>query len=194
MPRSNNLYKKYYSQIFESEIDKVELSDQDFNRILIKRFFVSKEAKTEFFRNYESSLEEYFEKNKLEKTRFARKVIIKTIDESNGRVDYDLIVPLNHEENLRNTKSYTAVSPKGAQYFISLFLSRDKRENILGDLEEEFLTEIYPKYGAKRAWFWYWTQVVGSVIPILVERCAKLLGVLFGITKFLDWLQKRTGS
>ena len=44
------------------------------------------------------------------------------------------------------------------------FLPKDKREHLPGDLEEEFATVILPTFGLRYAKFWFWWQVVRSIL------------------------------
>src|SRR4051812_9542271 len=46
------------------------------------------------------------------------------------------------------------------EYLLFLFLSSEDREQIPGDLQEEYITTIVPKFGAKRATLWYWAQTI----------------------------------
>ena len=49
-----------------------------------------------------------------------------------------------------------AVPPDRACFFLDLCLGKADREIMRGDLEEEFTTSILPRYGARRAQFWFW--------------------------------------
>jgi hypothetical protein len=57
-------------------------------------------------------------------------------------------------------------SPAGAQYLLSL-LPKKYREGLLGDLEEEYRTVVFPRYGPLWAKVYYWVQVLSSFLPIL---------------------------
>lgn len=56
--------------------------------------------------------------------------------------------------------------PAGAQYLL-LLLPKKYREGLLGDLEEEYRTVVFPRYGPLRAKVYYWVQVLSSFLPIL---------------------------
>jgi len=56
--------------------------------------------------------------------------------------------------------------PAGAQYLL-LLLPRKYREALLGDLEEEYRTVVFPRYGPLWAKVYYWVQVLSSFLPIL---------------------------
>jgi hypothetical protein len=78
--------------------------------------------------------------------------------------------------------------PKRAEWLAYLLLPRSHRESMLGDLEEEFHTTIAAKFGLRRARFWYWWQVVRSIVPLLSRRLTKL-AFLGGIVDLLRrWL------
>ncbi len=58
--------------------------------------------------------------------------------------------------------------PAAARYLLRLFLRRDEREFILGDLEEEYRTDVLPRLGPRAARRWYWSQVLRSLRPAQV--------------------------
>src|SRR5262249_12728136 len=60
--------------------------------------------------------------------------------------------------------------------FLLLLIPKKDRENLVGDLEEEFLTILLPRYGARRARIWYWEQVILSLGPILWVQFKRLAG------------------
>ncbi len=63
--------------------------------------------------------------------------------------------------------------PYNATYVL-WFLPRELREDIIGDLEEEF-RQIYKRFGRKRARFWYYYQVGASFWPFAVSGFKKLI-------------------
>jgi hypothetical protein len=52
------------------------------------------------------------------------------------------------------------------------------RENLVGDLEEEFLTSVLPNYGLTLARRWYWQQVITSLCPIVWEQFKRVAGLV----------------
>jgi len=74
-----------------------------------------------------------------------------------------------------------AAPPKTAEYLLYLLLSREDREAMPGDLEEEYWTVILPKFGSRRAKFWYCCQVARSVGPILIGA----------LDQTVDWVIKK---
>jgi hypothetical protein len=64
--------------------------------------------------------------------------------------------------------------PQRAEFLLYLCLSRDDRECIPGDLLEEFTDRIVPRLGLKKGQWWYWAQVVRSIVPLLTQRLARL--------------------
>jgi len=56
--------------------------------------------------------------------------------------------------------------PVNAEFLFYLFLDACKCHALVGDLEERYKL-IYAKFGARRANFWYWTQALRSVGPIV---------------------------
>ena len=68
-----------------------------------------------------------------------------------------------------------ATSPPKAAKFILLLVPRRHRENLIGDLEEEYTTILLPEYGVRKARTWYWWQVTISIGPLLwaqIKRAA----------------------
>ena len=64
--------------------------------------------------------------------------------------------------------------PSAAEYLLYLFLPTNDRKCLPGDLAEEYATYIVPKFGRRRADFWYWKQVITSIWPILWPRIRRL--------------------
>jgi hypothetical protein len=80
--------------------------------------------------------------------------------------------------------------PNGACFLLDLFLAKADRE-IRGDLEEEFATSILPRYGARRARSWFWTQAVGTIAtrnPI----CRWI--VVSGLARLGEWIFRQIGT
>ena len=75
---------------------------------------------------------------------------------------------------LRKGSDGQQVPPKAPEYLLYLFLTRDNRKAMFGDLEEEFRTEILTRFGARRARLWFWWQVVRSVWPSVSGSISKL--------------------
>lgn len=76
--------------------------------------------------------------------------------------------------------------PKLGEYWLYLILPSKARKYLPADLEEEFKTEILPRFGFRKARLWYWTQVFKSIGPIIARRLAKLAS--------LAWLLKSAQS
>jgi hypothetical protein len=58
-------------------------------------------------------------------------------------------------------------SPPKVAKFILLLVPKHHRENLIGDLEEEYATILLPEFGVRKARTWYWWQVTLSVGPLL---------------------------
>lgn len=56
--------------------------------------------------------------------------------------------------------------PKRAVQLLLLLLTKEARENLIGDLAEEFI-DIQVKHGMTFARVWYWKQVAGSAWPLM---------------------------
>jgi len=71
----------------------------------------------------------------------------------------------------------TAEVPSSARLLL-LVIPRKVRENLVGDLEEEFLTRVLPNYGLTLARKWYWQQVITSLCPIVWEQFKRVAGLV----------------
>lgn len=56
--------------------------------------------------------------------------------------------------------------PSLAEKLLLLFLSKNDRENLIGDLAEEYI-DIELRHGHLFAGFWYWKQAMASVYPLI---------------------------
>lgn len=69
---------------------------------------------------------------------------------------------------------YAEVPPKFAQYLLYLFVNKENRDALLGDLEEDYW-DVYNKFGPKKARFFYQWQVCKSIWPLISASVGKLL-------------------
>ena len=70
-------------------------------------------------------------------------------------------------------------SPLLARWLLHRALPIDSRNEVIGDLDEEYRQHVRPQQGAIRSRWWYWRQAVSSV-PFLVGRDAAR-DIRFGI-------------
>jgi hypothetical protein len=75
--------------------------------------------------------------------------------------------------------------PKLGEYLIYLFVSRQDRINMIGDLAEDFCT-IQRKFGRSLALAWYYKQIIASIPPSAWKALFKW-GTLATIG---DWLRR----
>jgi hypothetical protein len=88
----------------------------------------------------------------------------------------------------RQERADSNAHPRFAEYLMCLFLNKEDRQKIAGDLEEEFATFILPKFGNRQAKLWYWTQAL-SAIAWRNPVCRWLIasGGLVAIGRWLWW-------
>ena len=67
--------------------------------------------------------------------------------------------------------------PRNAK-FLLLLIPRKSRENLVGDLEEEFSTIILPRCGQRKAQAWYWWQVSASIAPLVWAQVKRIAGIV----------------
>lgn len=96
------------------------------------------------------------------------------IDE-NAPVSVDEITERDNIPVLQVESFELTIPPKGAEFVLYLLLSKEDRESIPGDLQEEFSEIILPRFGRRKAWLWYWAQVVRSILPLVASRALRLL-------------------
>lgn len=80
-------------------------------------------------------------------------------------------LPNSFRHLLRRSRSRTAADPDPGRppsfgAFLLCLMSGKDWEPVLGDLEEDY-QKIRARFGQRRADFWYRTQVVRSIIPLL---------------------------
>lgn len=66
----------------------------------------------------------------------------------------------------RSNRDYQLHPPKFGEYLFQLLISKENRENMLGDLAEEY-AYIQTKFGARKAKVWYYKQALSSIWPLL---------------------------
>jgi hypothetical protein len=66
----------------------------------------------------------------------------------------------------RKKELTAALPPSTPEFFLYLFMTPANCDALVGDLEERYKL-IRKKFGRRRANFWYWTQTVRSLGPIV---------------------------
>lgn len=64
--------------------------------------------------------------------------------------------------------------PRNAEKLIYMFLPHDVRNHLAGDLEEEYVNVIVPKFGDEYAVAWYWKQAICIVSEHMIEQSFRL--------------------
>jgi hypothetical protein len=103
-----------------------------------------------------------------------------------------IVVSLHHGTRLHDRLLWPARAnpPIGARLLLDLLLSKDDRNAIPGDLEEEFGTKL-AKYGPNGARLWFWCEAVRTIAtrnPI----CRWLL--VGGLVRIGEWIFRKIGS
>jgi len=79
--------------------------------------------------------------------------------------------------------------PLGAEQLLHLFLSKSDREELIGDLEEEYRTVILPRFGPRFARTWYWTQALRSIVPMAWTRLIRLAKMI-AFLRIFRWIAR----
>jgi hypothetical protein len=82
--------------------------------------------------------------------------------------------------------------PRQAERLLNYVLPRTRREEILGDLEEDYYNKWLPKYGVDEARRLYWADAIRSIAPML-WTAVKRSGIITFILGAADWLRDRLG-
>ena len=78
-------------------------------------------------------------------------------------------------ETLKNWERCRKVKPPvNAEFLFYLFMKPQNGDALVGDLEERYKL-INKKFGRRRANFWYWTQTVVSLGPIVWAWAKKVV-------------------
>lgn len=80
--------------------------------------------------------------------------------------------------------------PRFAEALLQLLAPRQYRREIAGDLEEAYRTEILPRHGLAFAQWWYWWQVLRTVLPAPWRALRRLGLVAAGI----DYVRRLIGG
>ncbi len=64
--------------------------------------------------------------------------------------------------------------PKVARLLLTLVLRGEEQEVILGDIDEEYATDILPRHGRRVAGRWYWRQALASIVHRCRQTTSKL--------------------
>lgn len=75
------------------------------------------------------------------------------------------------------------ITPKNAERLVLLFGSKEERNALVGDLEEELKNKIFPRHGYSFGVLWYWTQV----LLFLAHKSLQGMGAIFSLFKF--WIK-----
>jgi hypothetical protein len=82
--------------------------------------------------------------------------------------------------------------PLNATFLLYLFYDAKNCDALVGDLEERYKL-IRKKFGARRANFWYWVQVITSVGPIVWAASKKLVKAISGVAALVEmWRRIRS--
>jgi hypothetical protein len=92
----------------------------------------------------------------------------------------------------RRSSSKQVAPPLNGAFLLYLFYDSKKCNTLVGDLEERYRF-IRKKFGARRANFWYWTQVIRSVGPIAWAATKTMLKAVSGVAALVEmWRRIRS--
>jgi hypothetical protein len=88
---------------------------------------------------------------------------------------------------LLNSRKRSALSPArppfNAEYLLYLFLGKEEREAVIGDLIEGY-GKVLERFNKGRADIWFYKQVAGSVLPLLRQAILRI-GALVWLGRIL---------
>lgn len=82
--------------------------------------------------------------------------------------------------------------PQRAELILRFALPKEQREYLIGDLDEEFRSEMVPKFGYRVAARWYWVQVLKAVAGAFGARLRVWLGIS-ALTSAVGWVIGKIG-
>ena len=92
-------------------------------------------------------------------------------------------------ETLKNWERCRKVKPPvNAEFLFYIFMTPQNCDAFVGDLQERYKL-IHKKFGRRRANFWYWTQTVTSLGPIVWVWAKKV--VMKPVVAILTWVVAR---
>lgn len=83
----------------------------------------------------------------------------------------------SHKNQKISERNKNNLPSKRAELFLYFLIPREKRDVIIGDLVETYNTIMIPKFGVKKARFWFWFQTVLNVFSILKLRWIMLIAL-----------------
>jgi hypothetical protein len=100
--------------------------------------------------------------------------------------NYDqLLVTLVHNAtDALHPHSEAPEPPKIAKSLIALFLRRDEREAVIGDLVEKYHRKRR-QFGKRRADRWIYGQLIHSLLPLIMRLTGKIGWLILG-----EWIKK----
>jgi hypothetical protein len=81
------------------------------------------------------------------------------------------------------------VPPINASFLFYLFLDAKNCDALVGDLEERYKL-IHKQFGVRRANFWYWTQTVTSIAPIVWAAMKRVTKAATGVAALVELYRK----
>jgi hypothetical protein len=79
--------------------------------------------------------------------------------------------------------------PLNAEFLFHLVLDARNCAALLGDLEERYKL-IHKKFDARKANFWYWTQTITSLAPIVWAATKRVTKALTGVAALVELYRK----
>jgi hypothetical protein len=104
-----------------------------------------------------------------------------------ARANVDIVFRLNS----RSEKDGLAAAPQSlvpsprphAEWLLAWFLRKAQRDGVLGDIEEEFVTDKLPTLCRRSAVLWYWGMVIKSLWPCIWAFLRRALGIALLVKK-----------
>jgi hypothetical protein len=96
-----------------------------------------------------------------------------------------LLLGISKHLGTRKDTTPEITPPPLGEFALYMLLSKEDREYLIGDLEEEFI-EVQAKFGSKKASVWYYKQVMTSIWPLMRK------GIRVGLLAWIgEWIRRR---
>lgn len=108
-----------------------------------------------------------------------RPLLVSQADEEKASVYLKLALRLAGSYYSRLEVKQSAVRPPlNAEYVLYLFLRREEREAVIGDLVESY-DRIVRRFNKRRGDIWFYKQVIGSVFPLARRTFLRIAGLVW---------------
>jgi hypothetical protein len=101
-------------------------------------------------------------------------IVLSSVDPASGKqiqimleVKENAVIAQSIVHGSVRVETQADVIPATGEWLLAWFMDKARRDEVLGDIKEEFLTDKLAALGQRSAKLWYWTQIMKSIWPFL---------------------------